>query len=221
MNPRQAKILQHVVESHIKTGEPVSSGRLVGDFDLQVSPATVRNDLYALEGAGYLRQPHTSAGRVPTETGYRFYVDELREDTDLIKQEQELLCAVSHGERRLQEIAKALAELTGETLIVAMSGNSVYYTGVKNLFSKPEFAEAARVVAMSELLDNIEECLDELLDKITHGVTVHIGTEGCFGENCSTISTRISPEVAYVLLGSMRMQYGRNIGLLRSVQQLL
>ena len=74
---RRMLVLRAVVEDYIRSQEPVGSTTLTRDHDLGVSSATVRNDMAALEDEGYLIQPHTSAGRVPTEKGYRYFVDRL------------------------------------------------------------------------------------------------------------------------------------------------
>ena len=77
LDDRKAAILRAVVECHIKTAQPVSSAYVAQLGDLSVSPATVRNEMAVLEQDGYLFQPHSSAGRVPTDKGYRFFVDSL------------------------------------------------------------------------------------------------------------------------------------------------
>ncbi|MBA3302332.1 MAG: heat-inducible transcription repressor HrcA, partial [Acidimicrobiia bacterium] len=77
MDERKAAILRAVVEEYIDTAEPVGSGHVARREGVAVSAATVRNEMAALEHEGYLRQPHTSAGRVPTDRGYRFFVDTL------------------------------------------------------------------------------------------------------------------------------------------------
>src|SRR5918998_1311489 len=81
LDERKAAILRAVVEEYIETAQPVGSGAVAPQVG--ASPATVRNELSALEQEGYLRQPHTSAGRVPTDKGYRFFVDGLQEPTEL------------------------------------------------------------------------------------------------------------------------------------------
>ncbi|MCH8049582.1 DeoR family transcriptional regulator, partial [Patescibacteria group bacterium] len=75
MNDRQAYILSAIIDEYIDTAQPVASKTLVEKYDLGVSPATARNDMVHLEKIGYLRQPHPSSGRVPTEDGYRFYLE--------------------------------------------------------------------------------------------------------------------------------------------------
>ena len=82
LNDRKKEILQAIIEEYIQTAEPVSSNAIVQKYNLDCSSATVRNEMAVLEKEGYLDKPHTSAGRVPSAKGYRFYVDELlKEDT--------------------------------------------------------------------------------------------------------------------------------------------
>ncbi len=78
-NERQKQILQAIILDYITTAEPVGSRTIARKYNLGVSPATIRNEMYELEEAGYLQQPHTSAGRIPSDLGYRFYVDVLME----------------------------------------------------------------------------------------------------------------------------------------------
>src|SRR5258708_7576957 len=77
LDERRAAILRAVVEGYIETAQPVGSGHVARGEGIAVSPATIRNEMVALEQEGYLLQPHTSAGRVPTDKGYRFFVDSL------------------------------------------------------------------------------------------------------------------------------------------------
>src|SRR5918999_1332580 len=83
LDDRKAEILRAVVSHYVTSGEPVGSKTLVERFGLDVSPATVRNEMAALEDAGYIYQPHTSAGRIPTDAGYRQFVDEMPEGARL------------------------------------------------------------------------------------------------------------------------------------------
>ena len=87
LDKRKKRILQAIVEEYIETAEPVSSGNLVKE--LEVSSATIRNEMAELEKIGFLEKPHTSAGRIPSQKGYRYYVDELVRDDKLTKKEME------------------------------------------------------------------------------------------------------------------------------------
>ena len=77
LSARKKQILKAIVDAHIAYGEPVGSKYLASDKQLTCSSATIRNEMAELEAMGYLEQPHTSAGRVPSELGYRFYIDSL------------------------------------------------------------------------------------------------------------------------------------------------
>lgn len=123
LEDRKATILSAVVEEYIQTAQPVGSARIAGAEDVGVSSATVRNELVALEEQGYLVQPHTSAGRVPTEKGYRFFVDRLDGPGPLDPSEREQVQAFfrrSHHEmeQMLAETSSLLANLTGSAAVV-------------------------------------------------------------------------------------------------------
>jgi heat-inducible transcriptional repressor len=123
MDERKAAILRAVVEEYIETAQPVGSGHVALARGVDVSSATVRNEMAALEAEGFLRQPHTSAGRVPTEKGYRFFVDHLREPAKLTTssaQEVRAFFAQAHGEveQMLAETSRLLSDLTRLTGVV-------------------------------------------------------------------------------------------------------
>lgn len=91
---RKQQVLEAIVVSHIETAEPVSSRSIARKYNLGVSPATIRNEMADLEEIGLIRQPHTSAGRVPSQKGYRYYVDKLMKKADLTPREERLIRAI-------------------------------------------------------------------------------------------------------------------------------
>ncbi len=123
LDPRARQVLAAVIREYIATAEPVASAQLVRGYKLDVSPATVRNELAALEEAGLLTHPHTSAGRVPTDLGYRYFIETLMPSPSLRADEQ---VTVSHQfQQALQDTAEwlrvaasSLARLTAEASIV-------------------------------------------------------------------------------------------------------
>lgn len=122
LDKRKKEILQAVIDEYINTAEPVSSGTLVKKYDLNYSSATVRNELAELEQNGYLDKPHTSAGRIPSEKGYRFYVDELVNEEDIsleeIKYIQNKLSTKVNEIEDLTKIATTtLSEITHYTTV--------------------------------------------------------------------------------------------------------
>ena len=123
MDERKAAILRAVVEEHISTAQPVGSGHVARSGGIAVSPATVRNEMMALEQEGYLRQPHTSAGRVPTDRGYRFYVDALTAPGTLDagrRQQVRQFFESAHGalEEMLRDTSRLLSNLTDYAAVV-------------------------------------------------------------------------------------------------------
>lgn len=123
LDARKAKILERVVAEHIETGQPVGSAHIVRDGIIDVSPATVRSDMAVLEREGYLSHPHTSAGRVPTDLGYRFFVDHLDENNALNPQHDQQVrefFSTAHGEleRMLRDTSQLLSKLTDHAAVV-------------------------------------------------------------------------------------------------------
>ena len=123
LDQRKAAILRAVVQQYIETAQPVGSSTVSAREDVAVSSATVRNDMTQLERDGYLAQPHTSAGRVPTEKGYRYFVDTLAGPGPLnpnsVRMVREFF-ATTHGEleQMLSETSRLLADVTGTAAVV-------------------------------------------------------------------------------------------------------
>ena len=125
MDLRKRKILSAVIDEYIRTGEPVGSKTISNLPDIHVSAATVRNDMAVLEELGYLEQPHTSAGRVPTFSGYQFYIDQVLAEQTLPQEERDRLDAMLGDESQLteeliiQSASTALAEITQCAAVVS------------------------------------------------------------------------------------------------------
>lgn len=122
LNERKIKILQAIIQDYIETAEPVGSRTLSKKYDLGVSPATIRNEMADLEELGFIIQPHTSAGRIPSDKGYRLYVDQfmaLKKIVDIKENflELELLRKVTEIEQILQYSSKLLSQLTNYTTV--------------------------------------------------------------------------------------------------------
>lgn len=226
MDTRKEQLLKLVIQNHISTAEPIGSKFLVSESNLDWSEATVRNELRALEEEGFLTHPHTSAGRVPTEKGYRYFVDTLdKENIKLSKKDQAALEKVwkkeEDSEMSLKNLAKGLAELSEEAVLLAFSPNKVYYTGLSNLFNKPEFTEMSLVADISSMFDHCEECLDEFFDQVAVEPKCFIGQEHNFGRLLSVVSFRFGENSLLALLGLQRMDYKRNWGLMNKIKAII
>ena len=112
LNDRKKKILQLVIEDYISTAEPVGSRTIARKYDLGISPATIRNEMSDLEMLGYLEQPHTSAGRIPSAQAYRFYVDSLIEPGKLTDNDRALINSwFSERRRSIDDIFRSTAKI--------------------------------------------------------------------------------------------------------------
>ena len=217
MDQRKELILNTIIKEHIKTGMPVGSGVLVEKYKLDVSPATVRNDMSALEEEGFIAQPHTSAGRVPTEKAYRKYLDGLKTKR-LNKSDEESLLGTIQGqsEKNYKDTAKMVSQLTSATVFWAPHKNNLFYTGISNLFQQPEFSQLNLIYDISSIIDRIDDILEEEYNKFEPGLNILIGRENPFSEHCGAIILKYQHnenDGILGILGPMRMDYQRNIGI--------
>lgn len=224
MEKRQETLLKLAIESYIETAEPVGSRFLLSESGLDCGEATVRNELRALEEDGYLTHPHTSAGRIPTEKGYQYYLSQVNWDkVNIAKKDLDLLQKFIDGltgEERVKNVAKSLAELANAAVLVAFDLDRVYYTGLSNLFNQPEFKELDLVVNVSSVFDRCEECLEDFYDKVDDVPKYFIGGDHPFGSALSVISCRLGKNSFLALLGPMRMDYKRNFALINKIKEL-
>lgn len=229
MTERQEAILCAIVEQYAEVASPVGSSLLAKVFD--VSSATIRTEMVGLEKAGFIMQPHTSAGRVPTDKGYRYYVNILNETaekvTDGRRAEKALAVRVHHGgvpERTIRNAVDTLVDLTSN-LGLATIGNQLYMSGLSNLFGQPEFIHPSQVQRVASLLDNLEPWLREASPN--NPLNVYIGAENPIGRSaqCSLIISRFrSPysDKSYIgVLGPTRQSYRDVMSLVRHAGEAL
>jgi heat-inducible transcriptional repressor len=229
MKIRSQQILDSIVTEYIKTAQPVGSQFIAQKGTVQLSPATIRNEMAELEKAGYITQPHTSAGRVPTEKGYQHFVDHSVSFSEPGSREQAVLQEVMEAllppyVDGIKQLAKQLAELSAEAVFIGLGPNSSYYTGLSNLFRQPEFAEQQLVYQLTKIIDHLDGVLTELVADTSGDLEVLIGSRNPFGRDCSTIVARYqSPNAQGVIgiLGPMRMDYQRNINLISYSQRFI
>lgn len=224
MDARQEQLLTLVIEKYIETAQPVGSKFLVSDADLDLSEATVRNELRDLEEMGFLTHPHTSAGRIPTENGYKYYLDKIEwEKLKINKEEAEVLESFFWLEDKIQaqkNLSKSLAAITQETVIFAFTPHSIYYTGLSNLFSKPEFVELGIVGDILQVFDRCEDCIPAFYKLVTEDIKFFIGDQHPFGNMLTVVSFKFGDSLV-TLLSPLRTNYKRNYALLQAVKELL
>ncbi len=121
LDERKKKILEAVIRNYLETGEPVGSRTISKYTDLNLSSATIRNEMSDLEELGYIIQPHTSAGRIPTDQAYRLYVDSMMEEKDreIGELKEMLIEAESKVDKVLKNVAKVLATNTNSATVVS------------------------------------------------------------------------------------------------------
>ncbi len=224
MEKRKQELLKLIVENYTKTAEPVGSSFLVEEAGLEVSAPTVRNEMRELEEEGYLTHPHTSAGRIPTELGYQYYVENLMNQKEIktkIKIELEnLLQAENELNKKIKILAKFIAEKIGGAVIVAFGQDNVYYTGLTNLFSQPEFNDQASLTNVSSIFDHCEDRMEEMFEVVGEEVGILIGQKNPFGNACGLVATKFGENNLFTIVGPMRMDYGKSVELLKLIKSL-
>lgn len=239
---RQEGILFAIIEEYAELAAPVGSVTLAKLFD--VSSATIRSEMVHLEMMGYIAQPHTSAGRVPTDAGYRYYVNAISERPEAIEDIAKLGTGLNHEKspdrsNRVLEVrinsqtradfairgaVDSLVELTGN-LGLATIGDQLYISGISRLFTQPEFLDTQRVQDVAKLLDNLEPWLREASPG--QPLNIFIGQENPIGKTSQVsliISRFRSPysDKSYIgVLGPTRQNYIRVMSLVRSAGNIL
>ncbi len=230
MTERQAKILATIIEQYAEVAAPVGSVLLAKLFN--VSSATIRNEMVELERMGFIKQPHTSAGRIPTDKGYRFYVNNLHSDQaeptqQVTRNSKAIATRVAHSGEPSQAIKSAVDSLVQLTrnLGIATIGNQLYVAGYSNLFGQPEFLNPIHSQEVARLLDNLEPWLREAAPN--EALNVYIGTENPIGRSAGVsliISKYRSPysDHSYIgILGPTRQSYRSVMGLVEQTGRTL
>ncbi len=240
ITPRQTQILVAIIEQYAEVASPVGSVTLAKLFG--VSSATIRAEMAKLEEFGFITQPHTSAGRIPTDKGYRFYVNRLSEQQEserfllnadnsrdnFTRSTQAISLRIqsqkARADQAIRSAVDSLVEFTGN-LGLATIGDQLYINGIYNLFSQPEFESGEAVQSVAQLLDNLEPWLREVSPN--EPLNVYIGSENPIGKSsgASLIISRFqSPfsENSYIgVLGPTRQSYGKVIRLVRHTGEFL
>lgn len=234
MTERRHGILQAIVRNFIKTASPIGSKALRSSEEMTISAATIRNEMAALEEEGLLEHPHTSAGRIPTAQGYRFYVDKLEvSERDRRKMTQQFSKARDeHYQEKVadQRVFDAIAILTKIIPNIAFatvpSAKRTFFLGLSNVLKEPEFSQDVKLA--SQIIKVLEEEFAEALNTIdiTEETSLFIGPENFLDgfETCSLLAFQydvIGKKGIIGILGPMRMPYERNILALEATRTFL
>ncbi len=234
LTERQKTLLEIIIQEHIENASPISSKFIENEYDLGVSPATIRAEMYELIEKGYLFQPHTSSGRMPTDKGYRFFVNTLSEK-EIEKMEWRLIRKVRKMKKEIavrslfmREFTRFLAE-TSSSLTVSYfpQDNILLKEGWGEVLKDPEFNNVQKVHGFLEMVNDFEKNIDNFLEpQKLDCMRVYIGSEAPFSEK-EDFSILISPcqikkkDGCIAIIGPKRMPYEKNISLFDSIIKLL
>ncbi len=233
MDERKKTILKAIVWEYVKTKEPVSSFVLTDKYRLNVSSATIRNEMQELDEMGYLMQPHISGGRIPTDRAYRFFVDEFAQNAGVSKSLQssidDSLGKVGHAQDVAKESVKVLSRLSKNlsiNTVYAPEGMNIYSSGYEYLLNQDDMWEE-RIMGPFWILDNFEEYARAMQEYVanTDDIIVMIGKENPFSilYNCSVVFSRYAAEDGgqgiLGIVGPRRMDYRKNIALIQYVKE--
>ncbi|HKC05104.1 MAG TPA: hypothetical protein VKC54_04520 [Patescibacteria group bacterium] len=229
LTSRQTQILKTIIDEYIATAEPVGSENLDKKYNLGVSPATIRNEMVALTKSGYLRQPHTSAGRIPSPNAMKFYIDQLMEEkqmslVDEVKAKEEVWDSRDDVDALMEEATHALASRTHSLAVAAIKDKKdrFWHAGHSYIFDNPEFAEMSVCQNLFSIFEEIDK-MDRLffgLNSATSPLEVLFGEELGWPElgTAGVISTHFNlrgKQGALGVIGPARADYSTVIPILR------
>lgn len=239
LSDRRQIILRALIEEYIDCAMPVGSKTLVDNYDIHVSSATVRNDLSYLEDVGYIMQPHTSAGRIPTEAGYREFVDRVLDEfeddektSDYVEIEEQVRKSASEIDELLDSLSKELAKLTSCLSVIspkttADSNSHITKRGISSIMRQPEFRDSSALLPVMEIFEDDSVLFRTL--SATSGdeeIAVHIGHEN-ESNNLSGVSVvsatfgRLEDGGVVAVIGPTRMNYENVIKAVSMAQNIL
>ncbi len=234
MTERQKAILFTVINEYIKNAEPVSSQTVYDAYDFRVSPATLRNEFVALEDDEYVFQPYTSAGRVPTDKGYRLFVNSLAErktkNEERLRSVLQRIIEIKREEGALfAELARTVASLSGNAVFSGpLDAKMLFKAGMNEALSQPELADFDMRRHFGDVLDSFEDNVDCLARELNaERPTVFIGKENPivrarnFSMMVSKCKTAENEEGIVVIFGPKRMNYKKNLEVLDALSHLL
>ncbi|HLB58383.1 MAG TPA: hypothetical protein VJL60_06170 [Gammaproteobacteria bacterium] len=227
LDERKYNILMTIINEYVRCAQPIGSELVVERCKLDVSPATVRNEMLALDEEGYLEKTHTSSGRIPTERAFHYFISHNFTPKKISEQRQ---LKLKEGLARLEKnprnaikiIAKNLSTISQEFIVAAFSDNDFYYTGLTNLFSQPEFRHQTIICNISSVIDHLDTRLRSMYHTIGEDTDIAIGSKNPIDATLSFIGVKVYNAGPLLgILGPMRMDYRENVALINFCKQLL
>jgi heat-inducible transcriptional repressor len=234
LSARQTQVLKALIDEYIETAIPVGSEALEKKYNLGVSPATIRNEMLSLTKYGYLRQPHTSAGRVPSPKGMKFYIDQLMEERQLslvdeVKAREDISHTGNTLEQMLDEAAHALSHTTKCLAVATLdTGTKVWHCGYAHIFASPEFADFQTTSSLFAFLEEVKMMQELFFSRMTGRTPVEV----LFGEELGwrgfqpigIVGTRFAIgkyTVGLGVIGPIRLEYSRVIPAIRFMRSVI
>lgn len=231
---RKREVLKAIIKHFVSTAEPVGSQTILVSYKFNVSPATIRNDMASLERDGLIYQPHTSAGRVPTDHGYRVFLDEMADYENARKKALQVLQQVSvqykaeKVKNKIYDAVELIARSTENVSFATLPNSRTFYLGLANVLRQPEFLnDSIRASQVIEVLEKHDRFIGILHDlAITDTVKTFIGKENLLEQirSCSMMVTKYNIEGFkgfFGILGPTRMNYTFNHVIIEEVKKLL
>ncbi len=235
LTQRQENILSRLIKQYVKTAEPVASAFLADFRDLGFSPATIRNELKDLDEKGFVRQPHPSAGRVPTNKGYRYFVDNLMEPAELTSeiagQIRETIQRNKNREfsARIYPLLETAARITHSLGFAEITETDSFFTiGFSELTSQPEFEEKSNIIELAKVIDRLNkeaETFESMIEELDQ-CRIFIGNESPLCEENISLTAASAPagsknRIIIGLIGSTRINYPLQISIIKEIAKLL
>lgn len=178
LTQRQVEVLKSIIEEYINTAEPVGSETLEKKYNLSASPATIRNEMVRLTEFGYLRKPHTSAGRVPTPQGMKFYVKQLMKEKELsiaeeVAAKEKLWDFREKLNPFMKEVTKVLANKTKALAVATTDNGDIFCSGYANILDMPEFFDIDITKGLLLVIDEFEY-FNNLFSSVLEDEDVHV-----------------------------------------------
>lgn len=227
---RRNNVLEAIINIHIMTAIPVGS-KYISQL-LGLSSATIRHVMFELEEQGYVRQPYTSAGRVPTDLGYRKYVDNIMsikrlEENDTLLEIGQHITKKRFFEEVIEAVSSAISRITNYTGIALSPNNRLYLDGTYHMLEYPEFSKLDLARDFLKIMEEKNELLRIMSQDLgANGTTIHIGRENIFDElrECTIVTSAyrikncISGNIG--VIGPMRMRYEEIVPLVERLAEI-
>jgi heat-inducible transcriptional repressor len=211
LTPREHQILRALVNEYSASAQPVGSRLLWSRYGFGISPATIRSVMVALTEAGFLSQPHTSAGRIPTDRAYRLFLESTEASAPSVGEQEKVVQRIKKAGSPAEAgraLARMLSEVAGAASVYA-SADGVEHFNLANVFGQPEFRDPRVAAYLAEVLDQAAEWLPKLADK-PGKIALRIGQEheDFRAQQVSVVAIRLPGTDGYVaVIGPARMPY--------------